>query len=225
MLANVIAIDGPAASGKSTAAKNLAKTLGIVYINTGSMYRAIAWKAAQKGISSKDSEAVEKMLQNTTLAYEQQTPSSPWDICIDGIFPGQKLRSPEIAQAASDVATMPAVRAFTLDIQRNMAKDKLIVMEGRDIGTVVFPNARYKFFLTASPRARAYRRLTQDGETPDGATLDSVAAEIAERDKQDSERTVAPLRQAEDAIYVDSSNCTQEQTLAVLLRYIHDLKK
>ena len=220
MSANVIAIDGPAASGKSTAARNLAKTLGIAYINTGSMFRAIAWKAAQNGISVQDSAGIEAMLQHTDISYASRTPGSEPEICIDGIFPGQALRSAETAQGASAVAVIPAVRSYTLQLQRGMAKDRMIVMEGRDIGTVVFPDAKYKFFLTASPRARALRRLTQDGETPDGATLESVAAEIAARDKQDSERAVAPLKKAEDATLIDSSDLTQEETLQKLLSFI-----
>lgn len=220
MQANVIAIDGPAASGKSTAAKNLAKALGIAYINTGSMFRAIAWKAKQQGISCKDVAKIEALLKDTRISYEAENEGAPLEICIDGFFPGQALRTADIAQGASDVAVIPAVRAYTLELQRNMAKDQLVVMEGRDIGTVVFPDAKYKFFLTASPKARAFRRLSQGGETPDGATLDSVAAEIAERDKQDSERAIAPLKQAEDAILIDSSDSTQEETLQRLLSFI-----
>ena len=217
---NVIAIDGPAASGKSTAAKNLAKALGIAYINTGSMFRAIAWKALQNGISCRDVAGIEELLKSTSISYSSEEKGAAPEICIDGIYPGQALRSAEVAQGASDVAVIPAVRAFTLELQRDMAKDQLVVMEGRDIGTVVFPNAKYKFFLTASPKARAYRRLTQGGETPDGSTLESVAAEIAERDKQDSERPIAPLKQADDAILIDSSDNTQEETLQKLLALI-----
>lgn len=213
----VIAIDGPAASGKSTAARNLAAKLGIPYINTGSLYRAIAWKAGRLGISTRDEAAVRTMLADTTIRYAAPEPGGNPDIEIDGMFPGQELRAPEIAQGASNVATMPFVRAFTLQIQRDAAKTSLVVMEGRDIGTAVFPDAKYKFFLTASPRVRALRRLAQGGETPDNATVDSVAAEIAERDKQDMNRATAPLRQAEDAVVIDSSGMTAEDVLDAMI--------
>jgi cytidylate kinase len=213
----VIAIDGPAASGKSTAARNLAAKLGIPYINTGSLYRAIAWKAARLGISTRDEAAVRAMLADTTIRYAAPAPGANPDIEIDGTFPGQELRAAEIAQGASNVATMPFVRAFTLQIQRDAAKTSLVVMEGRDIGTAVFPDAKYKFFLTASPRVRALRRLAQGGETPDNATVDSVAAEIAERDRQDMNRATAPLRQAEDAVLIDSSGMTADDVLDAMI--------
>ena len=216
MSSQVIAIDGPAASGKSTAARNLAAKLGIPYINTGSLYRAIAWKAARLGISSRDEAALRAMLADTTIRYAARNPGENPDIEIDGVFPGQELRAPEIAQGASNVAAIPFVREFTLQIQRDTAKSSLVVMEGRDIGTAVFPDAKYKFFLTASPRVRALRRLAQGGETPDNATVDSVAAEIAERDKQDMNRATAPLRQAEDAVVIDSSGMTAEDVLEAM---------
>ncbi len=215
----VIAIDGPAASGKSSIAKLLAERLGILYVSTGSLYRAVAWKAIQNGIGTKDAAALDEMLKNTALRYAMCGDGN-LDIEIDGIFPGQALRAPEIALGASDVATIPLVRAWTLDVQRDTAESCSIVMEGRDIGTVVFPDARYKFFLTATPEARAMRRLKQDGESPDGATVAVVAAEIAARDKQDMERAAAPLKKAEDAILIDNSGLDLEQTLDKFLSYI-----
>ena len=225
MASKVIAIDGPAASGKSTAARNLAARLGIPYINTGSLYRAIAWKAAQKGISTRDEAALRAMLADTVIRYAVPAGGGNPDIEIDGVFPGQALRAPEIARGASIVAAIPFVRAFTLQIQRDAAKTQLVVMEGRDIGTAVFPDAQYKFFLTASPRVRALRRLGQGGETPDNATVDSVAAEIAERDRQDMNRSVAPLRQAEDAVFIDSSGMTAEEVLDAMVLCIQDGEK
>ena len=222
MASTVIAIDGPAASGKSTAARNLAVRLGIPYINTGSLYRAIAWKAAQHGISTRDEAALREMLADTSIRYAVPAGGGNPDIEIDGVFPGQALRAPEIAQGASNVAAIPFVRAFTLQIQRDAAKNSLVVMEGRDIGTAVFPDAQYKFFLTASPRVRALRRLAQDGETPDNATVDSVAAEIEERDRQDMNRSVAPLKQADDAVFIDSSGMTAEEVLDAMVLCIRD---
>ena len=222
MSVNVIAVDGPAASGKSTLARNLAERLGILYVNTGSLYRAVALKALRLGINTKDAAALSVMLEQTTLRYAKDA-DEKLDIELDGTFPGQALRSAEVAKGASDVATVPEVRAWTLEIQRDTAKENTIVMEGRDIGTVVFPDAKYKFFLSASPLARAKRRLAQDGETVDGATLESVAAEIAARDKQDSERAVAPLKQAADAIAVDNSDWTIEQTLDYICSQIETI--
>ena len=222
MSVNVIAVDGPAASGKSTLARNLAERLGILYVNTGSLYRAVALKALRLGINTKDAAALSAMLEQTTLRYAKDA-DGKLDIELDGTFPGQALRSAEVAKGASDVATVPEVRAWTLEIQRDTAKENTIVMEGRDIGTVVFPDAKYKFFLSASPLARAKRRFAQDGETVDGATLESVAAEIAARDKQDSERAVAPLKQAADAIAVDNSDWTIEQTLDYICSQIETI--
>ena len=221
MSVNVIAVDGPAASGKCTLARNLAERLGILYVNTGSLYRAVALKAIRSGIDTKDAAALSRMLEQTSLRYAVAA-DGKLDIELDGVFPGQALRAAEIAKGASDVATIPEVRDWTLGIQRATAEKNMIVMEGRDIGTVVFPDAKYKFFLSASPLARARRRLAQDGETVNGATLESVAAEIAARDKQDSERAVAPLKQAYDAIAVDNSDWTIEETLAHIISCIRE---
>lgn len=218
MSSNVIAIDGPAASGKSTVARTLAERFGIAYINTGSLYRAVAWKMFRSGMDpyTVSPEQVDAMLAGTRISYEKQEETSPLDIKIDGIFPKAELRTAEISAAASKVATMPNVRAWLLDLQRNMAGNQLVVMEGRDIGTAVFPDAKYKFFLTASPETRARRRLAQNGETPDGATLESVVSEIIARDEQDRNRSVAPLRQAQDAVFLDNSDLNLEQTIAFI---------
>lgn len=224
MSSNVIAIDGPAASGKSTVARRLSEALGIAYINTGALYRAVAWKLYRCGLDpySVTPGQVDQVLAETTISYEKITPDAPLEIKIDGVFPGTELRRAEISAAASKVATMPNVRAWLLDLQRGMAKLGRIVMEGRDIGTAVFPDAQFKFFLTASPLVRARRRLSQSGETVDGATLESVARDIAARDEQDSNRAVAPLRRAEDAVFVDNSEWEIEQTLQFMLDQIKE---
>ena len=224
MSSNVIAIDGPAASGKSTVARRLSEALGIAYINTGALYRAVAWKLYRLGLDpySVTPGQVDQVLAETAISYERITPDAPLEIKIDGVFPGSELRSAEISAAASKVATMPNVRAWLLDLQRGMAKLGRIVMEGRDIGTAVFPDAQFKFFLTASPLVRARRRLSQSGETVDGATLESVARDIAARDEQDSNRAVAPLRRAEDAVFVDNSEWEIEQTLQFMLDQIKE---
>ncbi|OGV35531.1 MAG: cytidylate kinase [Lentisphaerae bacterium GWF2_45_14] len=214
MSSDVIAIDGPAASGKSTAAKKLSERLGIPYINTGNMYRAITWHAMSQGVAiEKPSETTfAKLLDSLELDYIKNK-KDEFEIFVNGSFPGTAIRSPEVASGVSAVAALPLVRKWLLSKQRAMTKLGLLVMEGRDIGTEVFPDARFKFFLTASALVRAKRRLAQEGETYDGATLESVAREIEERDKKDMSRAVAPLRKADDALLVDSSDMTIEEVL------------
>ncbi len=214
----VIAIDGPAASGKSTIAALLAARLHIPYINTGNMYRAITMYALDSGIDLKTSctnETFRPLLKTLTLDYVK-TASGDYELEVNGSLPGPKLRSPEVAAFVSPVATLSAVRDWLKDLQRNSVKLGLVVMEGRDIGTVIFPDAKYKFFLTATPEERARRRLAQDGETFDGATLESVARDIAERDRIDSSRAIAPLKAASDAEIVDTSNMTIDEVINYL---------
>ncbi len=217
MAANVIAIDGPAASGKSTIANRVAQFLGIPYINTGNMYRAITWHVQQAGIPIDDQNIsrIKSLLEQTTLEYRKGG-HGVYELYLNGLPVGNAIRSPEVTAQVSPIAAMPEVRAWLLQKQRDYTALGLIVMEGRDIGTVIFPDAKYKFFLTASPEARARRRLAQGGETPANATVMSVAAEIAERDRIDSTRAVAPLRQAADAVLVDSTDMTIEQVLAAI---------
>jgi len=213
MGAAVIALDGPAASGKSTVATAVAKALDIPYVNTGNMYRAITYFAQSNGVNPLDAAAVTALLPRIELDYRPNAAGS-YEIYLNGTAPGAAIRTPEVTAAVSPVSAIPAVREWLLGKQRSFAGLGLIVMEGRDIGTVIFPDADYKFFLTATPEARARRRLNQGGETPADATVQSVAAEIAERDRQDSTRAIAPLRQAADAELVDSSDLTVEQVVA-----------
>ncbi len=201
-MSNVIAIDGPAASGKSTAARLLAERLNIAYVNTGSLYRAVALAARRAG---QEMGALSPEFLNTLKLEYVPDQNGRYELKLDGSFPGAELRSAETASEASLVATQPAVRDYLLGVQRSFAGEKLIVMEGRDIGTVIFPDARYKFFITATPEERARRRLAQSGEVTDGATLAEVAKAIAERDRQDSERRIAPLKPAPDAELIDTT--------------------
>jgi cytidylate kinase len=203
MASDVIAIDGPAASGKSTVAKLIARRLGIPYINTGNMYRAVTLFLLENSIPL-ESAAVTAALPGLSLAYVRGT-GGDFQIILNQINPGEKLRSPEVAACVSTVAAMPVVRAWLVEKQRQFAASGQVVMEGRDIGTVIFPDARYKFFVTATPEERARRRLAQTSENPDGATIESVAQAIAERDKLDAERAVAPLRRADDALLLDTT--------------------
>ena len=185
---NVVAIDGPAASGKSSVATAVAEQLNAVHINTGSMYRAIGLKTILAGIDpEKNPDAFAEKLYSVKMRFVRKDSGDP-DLEVDGVFPGELLRSEEASAAASRVAAIPEVRQQLVELQRQMAGNDLLVMEGRDIGTVVFPDAKYKFFLTASPEERAKRRLLQDGFqlTPD--LLRKTAAAIAERDLADSTR-------------------------------------
>ena len=173
-----VAIDGPAASGKSTVAKLLAKRIGGYYINTGDMYRAVAWQALFHGVAPED---VVKLLPSFDLRY-RIVDGVPTLFLNDAVVPHDAIRSPEVSAIVSQVAAVPAVREWMLDRQRECKEVGIVIMEGRDIGTVIFPQAKFKFFVTASPMERARRRLAQKGEVADGATLESVAADIAKRD-------------------------------------------
>jgi len=209
-MSKCIAIDGPAASGKSSIARRIAGKLNIAYVNTGSLYRAVALAAIRAG---RDLAALDRgFLDSLKLEYTQDD-SGAWDLKLNGEFPGAALRTPDVAAGSSLVARQSEVRDYLLDVQRSFAGERWIVMEGRDIGTVIFPDAEFKFFITATPEERARRRLAQEGETPDGATLAEVAREIAARDKQDSERKVAPLKPADDAVVLDTTGFTLDQAV------------
>ena len=220
-LVNVIAIDGPAASGKSTIASCIAEALNITYVNTGNMYRAVTLFAMQRGFAPDSQEAdkiVNKALNDMSLDYIRQNGSLQLE--LNGKSVNQAIRTPEVARNVSIIAAMPEVRNWLVEKQRHFAKLGMIVMEGRDIGTVVFPNAKYKFFLTASPEVRAKRRLEQEGESLEGATVASVAKEIAKRDEMDMNREIAPLKQASDAILIDTSDMTVDAIVEFISKQI-----
>lgn len=204
MSSTVVAIDGPAGAGKSSVAKAIAEKLGFTHVNTGSLYRAVACALTRAGSSLDPVDPAQ--LQRISLEYRQGK------LLLNGEDPGEALRSPECAAGASLVAKQPVVREFLLPVQRNSARDQWIVMEGRDIGTVIFPDAEVKIFLTASSLVRAQRRMKQ-GEVAPGATLESVRKEIEARDLQDSTRAVAPLKAAPDSVVVDCSELTLEETV------------
>ena len=218
MSQQVIAIDGPAASGKSTIAALLAAKLHIPYINTGNMYRAITMFALDSGINLETectNEAFTPLLDSLKLNYIKIA-SGNYELELNGVLPGSRLRSPEVATFVSPVAALALVRDWLKGLQHDSAKLGLIVMEGRDIGTVIFPDAQFKFFLTATPEERARRRLAQAGETFDGATLESVARDIAERDHIDSNRAIAPLKPAADSEIIDTTNMTIDEIINYL---------
>ncbi|MEI6054916.1 MAG: (d)CMP kinase [Lentisphaerota bacterium] len=220
---NVIAIDGPAASGKSTIANLLAAKLGIYYINTGNMYRAATLIALEKGIDLNNTveSDFEEIATENQITYEKGKDGKLVLIINSSPANLEKIRSPEVASFVSVVSKSKAIRDWLVGEQREMVKLGAILMEGRDIGTNVFPDAKFKFFLTASPEVRAKRRLAQSGETLEGATVASVAKDIAMRDEIDSKREIAPLKKADDAILVDSSNLTIEEMINKIIGIIN----
>ncbi len=216
-----IAIDGPAGAGKSTIAKSVAKKLGWIYVDTGAMYRAIGLAALRKGIVIKEEIAeIEQLLPEIKLELVYSEGSQR--ILLNGEDVSEAIRTPEVSVAASDVSAIPAVRKTMLVQQRNIAESQNVVMDGRDIGTVVLPDAEMKLFLTASARARAERRCKELLEKGQQVEFAQVLQEIEYRDKQDSERTVAPLKQAEDAILVDTTELTLEQSIDTVLSLISE---
>ena len=217
-----VAIDGPAASGKSTVARLLAKRIGGYYINTGDMYRAVSWVARQHDVDPVANPAgVVALLADCDLRY-RIVDGVPTLFLNGSVVPQEAIRSPEVSAIVSPVAAIPEVREWMLDRQRECKEVGIVIMEGRDIGTVIFPDAKFKFFVTASPMERARRRLAQKGEVADGATLESVAADIARRDEIDSTRAVAPLRPAEDAVTIMTDGITAEEVADLLATAIRN---
>ena len=213
-----IAIDGPGGAGKSSVAKAVAKKLGIIYVDTGALYRTIALHMLKKGISPSDSEAVINELPN--LSLELKFISGKQVILLDGEDVGDSIRTPEISMAASTVSAIKEVREYLLNTQRSIAKNNSVIMDGRDIGTVILPYAEVKIFLTASPEVRARRRydeLIARGQT---VTYEDVYNEMFERDKNDSTRAIAPCVQAKDAILLDNSNLTPEGTVKAVVKIL-----
>lgn len=213
-----IAIDGPSGAGKSTLAKRLAKELGYIYVDTGAMYRSIGLYALRRGVDPKDADAVQALLPGIELGIQLQDGAQ--HVYLNGEDVSTDIRAEAVGMAASAVSAHPAVRAFLLDTQRNLAKGQNILMDGRDIGTVVLPDATVKIFLTASPEARAERRRKELEEKGQPADFVTVLADIQQRDYQDTHRAVAPLKQAQDAVLVDSSDIDFEQTFALLKKTI-----
>ena len=213
-----IAIDGPSGAGKSSLAKALAKDLGYVYVDTGAMYRSIGLYALRQGVDPKNADAVQALLPDIQLDIRLQDGSQ--HVYLNGEDVSDAIRAENIGMAASAVAAHPAVRTFLLDTQRGLAASQNILMDGRDIGTVVLPNATVKIFLTASAEARAQRRAKELAEKGQPADFATVLADIQQRDYQDSHRAVAPLKQAADAILVDTSDIGLQESFDLLKRTI-----
>ena len=214
----IIAIDGPAGSGKSTVAKEVAKMLGFHYLDTGAMYRSIAWLALERGISLDDDEAVAQLARTETVVFSHEEGNPlPSGVAIAGHDITLEIRTPRIDKAVSPVSAITAVREALTQQQRAIAASENIVMEGRDIGTVVFPRAELKVFLTASAQERARRRALQNAQRGFGETDEAaILADIIRRDEADSTRAVAPLRPAEDAVMLDTTGMGIDEVCAAI---------
>ena len=214
-----IAIDGPSGSGKSTLAKALSRKLGYVYVDTGALYRTIGLYVTEKGVSYMDKEGVISCLPEikVDLKYDE---NGAQHVLLNGNDVGDRIRTSEIAAAASAVSAIPEVRAFLLDTQRNMALTNNVIMDGRDIGTVIFPDAQVKIYLVASNAARAERRCEELKAKGENITVEQVLADMAERDKNDSTRKTAPAVPAVDAVFLDTSVYQPEETLDAALKII-----
>ena len=215
-----VAIDGPAGSGKSTVAKLLAKQNNILYLDTGAMYRACAYKALSTGVSVTDGDAVSRLVENIDLTVRHE--NGEQHTILDGVDVSTEIRRPEISMAASTISTNQAVRRKMVEKQREIAKKTTCVLDGRDIGTVVLPNADFKFFLTARPEVRAKRRYDELKAKGYDVELAALEEELALRDQQDSTREISPLKQAPDAVLVDTSDMTVEEVVTYIRSKIQE---
>lgn len=218
-----IAIDGPGGAGKSTVAKKIAEKLGIIYVDTGALYRTIGLFMLNNGVCPTDAVKVAKRLGDFSL--ELKFIEGKQVILLDGVDVGDAIRTPEASMAASAVSAIKEVREYLLNTQRDIAKKNSVIMDGRDIGTVILPNAEVKVFLTASPEARAKRRYAELRQKGVNTTLEQVASEMAERDKNDSTRDIAPCVPAEDAVLLDNSNLDLDGTAEAIIAIVNEKKK
>ena len=210
-----VAIDGPSGAGKSTLAKRLSKEFGFIYVDTGAIYRTVGYAAQCAEVDSKDVQGVESLLPTIDIGFDYDAEGSQ-RMLLNGKDVSKEIRTPKSSIYASDVSAMPAVRAFLLDMQRAMAEKYNVIMDGRDIGTVVLPNAGLKIFLTATAEERARRRYLELKEKGTDTTYEEVLKDIHYRDQQDSTRATAPLKAADDAVTVDTTHVDFEGSFAIL---------
>ncbi len=211
----VIAIDGPAGAGKSTVSRRVARQLGLLFLDTGAMYRALTWKALRVGLDLSDEPALARLAEESRI---ELLPGEEGDrVCIDGTDVTEAIRTPEVTGRVSEVAKVSAVRAHLVSLQQAMGKAGGVVAEGRDIGTVVFPHADLKIFLVASPRERARRRARDLEKAGHAVDLAALEADIQRRDDIDSNREHSPLKPAEDAVLLDSDHLTADEVVTAIL--------
>ena len=220
----IIALDGYSSTGKSTIAKQLAKKLNFIHIDTGAMYRAVTLYAIQNNLITEngiiDTETLEKELSNINISFKFNNQNKINETYLNNINVEAQIREMQVANLVSPIATLPFVRAFLVEQQRAMGDIESLVMDGRDIGTVVFPNATYKFFITAKPEIRAKRRYDELVANGKNVSLEEITENVLERDRIDTTREVSPLRKAEDAIEIDNSFLNREETLRKVLSFI-----
>jgi cytidylate kinase len=215
-----VAIDGPAGAGKSTVARKVAKTKGYIYVDTGALYRAVAYSCIKAGVSIGDVDLVAEHIK--TVKIEIKYIDSEQRVFVNGEDVTGFIRTPEISGKASEVSAIPTVRAFLLDLQRQLAVENDVVMDGRDIGTVVLPNATVKIFLTASAEVRAKRRYDELIEKGQTVEFDDVLSDLQERDYRDSHREVAPLKPSEESVIVDTSLLSFDESVNAILTVISE---
>ena len=216
-----IAIDGPSGAGKSSVAKGCAKKLGFIYVDTGAIYRTVGLAAYKAGVGSKDIKGVTALLPGLNIELKHDE-NGIQRMFLNGEDVSDEIRTPKISIYASDVSSMPKVREFLLEMQREMAKRHDVIMDGRDIGTVVLPDAKLKIFMTASPKKRAERRLKELLAKGIETTLEDVLRDIKYRDENDSNRAAAPLKAADDAVFVDTTGYDLEENIQVIYDIIKE---
>jgi CMP/dCMP kinase len=219
----IIAIDGPSGAGKSTLARRLAKELQFIYLDTGAIYRALALKVLRQGVDLADDVGLARLIDVTEIDLAER--HGKLAVLLDGADVAAEIRTPEVSQVASKISALGIVRARLLDLQRAIGRRGSVVAEGRDIGTVIFPEAQIKIFLEASAGERARRRYDELRASGRAVGYDETLREIVERDKRDSERDLAPLRKAEDALAIDSSSLSADEVAAAALAYIQKRTK
>ncbi len=218
----IVTIDGPSGVGKSTISRGVAEQLGFTYLDTGAMYRAVALHMQSRGIDFSDVEAVTAELEYISIELHPAGEDGDVNVTLNGRAVGHQIRTPEISMLASGISALQPVRAKLTLMQQQIGAHGRVVAEGRDTGTVVFPGAAYKFYLDAAPEERASRRARQLRERGEEVDLDALLAMTVARDKNDSEREIAPLKKADDAVYIDTTGVSADQVLERLLSAIAD---
>ncbi|OUP79897.1 cytidylate kinase [Anaeromassilibacillus sp. An172] len=216
-----VAIDGPAGAGKSSVAKAVGKQLGLLYVDTGALYRTVGLAALRKGVDPSSKAEVEALLKEISVEMDFSETSGQ-AVLLNGEDVTGLIRTPEVSMTASDISALPIVREYLLGLQRNIAKTKNVIMDGRDIGTVVLPDAQVKIFLTASPESRAERRYKELVEKGEKTTVKDVLRDVIKRDYNDTNRKAAPLRPAEDSVLVDTTNLDFDGSVEAVAKIIRE---